>query len=719
MSSPSRGTQGLIRYLWIIGWVAAPLVLAAFVILYFTPGHAALVVRQLVFLLPLTVAVVAGAGVLVIAPAGAERRGWALLGSGLAFVLSAEVYFSAYQVFVSPAGPSAFSAYDILNAVAALFVVAAIGVAVGVDRLPQSAMYRSIADVVASSSVVVLLLYHVWVRILGGPATPWQVGLRWASYSFLGVGILGGVLWLTRDTRAAYDRGVVALLAPALSIFALGMALWPVWQAGDRGAGPGLIDVLVSSIFLVSYILIMLAVLTRLRIADRGWRTTMGRLSSGDSVWISTAVPAVVLTAAGVTGWWAYHAPFGSAERVLYVALASIAIFALVARTGFATSEAGILKNASSIDPVTGAYNYRAFQDACEERILTGRRRGTPFTLVVIDLDGFSRVNAMLGHTEGDLALRTIVDALELVGGRAASVFRLTGDEFAVIGTGIGKAESHAFATQLLCAIEVVRPAPGMRMSASIGVVPVETFDTPKEELFRRADAAQEWAKYHGKGHVVAYDQQIVRALNIEERMRLREEQSYLGVARALAAAADARDARNRYHSHNLAALAVLLAEEIGFDHGRTRAVEIAAMLHDVGAIAMPDATTPAFRPGARDSVEAQEHSVIGEQLVESLGIEGLPSWVRGHHEWWDGSGYPDGLTGEAIPLEARMIALADAYDGMTSGRRGGSKMSKSAALQEIDHQIGTRFDPELAERFILVVGRTSSLGWSDERAAS
>ena len=92
---------------------------------------------------------------------------------------------------------------------------------------------------------------------------------------------------------------------------------------------------------------------------------------------------------------------------------------------------------------------------------------------------------------------------------------------------------------------------------------------------------------------------------------------------------------------------------------------------------------------------------------------------MRAHHERWDGAGFPDGLAGEAIPLEARIIALADAYDGMTAGRRGGASMSKSAALQEIDHGIGTRFDPDLAERFIEVVGRTASLGWSDEWPAA
>ena len=111
----------------------------------------------------------------------------------------------------------------------------------------------------------------------------------------------------------------------------------------------------------------------------------------------------------------------------------------------------------------------------------------------------------------------------------------------------------------------------------------------------------------------------------------------------------------------------------------------------------------------------AREHSELGEALVQSVGLPGVPTWVRHHHERWDGAGYPDGLTGEAVPLESRIIALADAYDAMTSGVRNRVPMSRGAALQEIDLGMGSRFDPMLAEKFIEVVGATASLGWSDD----
>jgi HD-GYP domain-containing protein (c-di-GMP phosphodiesterase class II) len=327
-------------------------------------------------------------------------------------------------------------------------------------------------------------------------------------------------------------------------------------------------------------------------------------------------------------------------------------------------------------------------------------------------------VNGLLGHAEGDEALRAVVTALQAAGGRFASVYRLSGDEFAVIGVGVGAPESMRFAADLVEAVRGVEPSPGFALSASMGVVASEAGSESKEELLRRADAAQVWAKYHGKGRVVVHDERIIRALGAEERLRLDDARLHYDVARALAASADARDPRSVYHSRNVAALAVLLGEAAGLKDEQLRALEIAAMLHDVGQIALPDQLVMGpLSPSRR--IAAREHSVLGAQLIESVGVEGAAAAVRGHHEQWDGGGYPDGLVGEEIALESRIIALADAYDGMTSGRRSGTIMSRAAALQEIDHALGTRFDPVLAELFIRLVGTTSALGWSDEWAVS
>ena len=718
MANTARGIFGAPGRLVRPAWACVPVVLGAFLWLYVTPGRFALVAREIVFLAPLALAVVALVSVVKVAPPSAERRGWMLIAVAVALLLCSESYYAGYQLLVSPVGPGGFSAYDWLNLAAAITVLVALMVVAGVSRLARPALLRLGADAVAVSVVAYMALYYLWTLHFGPLGIGWQVSARAAAYSFVGAAIVAAVIWLAAGAHGPHDRPVIVLLAASLTIFGSGMAVWPMWGPATPQS-TGLLDGIDVTVILLGYVLMLMAALTRLALVDRGWRMTMGRSFGTDAAWPSTVISGVVFAACALMGAWAYAAPDKSSEQLLYVAAASVAIFALVARTGFASAETGLLKDTSSTDPVTGAYNHRAFQEACAERILASRRRNIPFTIAVLDLDGFARVNSLLGHADGDRALRTVVAALELAGGRSSAVFRLSGDEFAVIGTGVAPIAMVEFATDLLAAIAGVEPAPGLRLSASIGVVGCEMCTDTRDELLRRADAAQVWAKYHGKGRVVAYDERIVRALGVEERLRLHAEQSYLGIARALSAAADARDSRNYYHSRNVAALAVLLSEALGCIPAEVREIEVAAMLHDVGRIAMPDEKASGWRPGVADTIAEQEHAVLGERLVDALGIEGLGSWVRAHHERWDGSGYPDGLVGEAIPLEARIIALADAYDGMTTGRRGGAALSRSAALQEIDHGMGVRFDPTLAELFISVVGRTLSLGWSDEWPAA
>jgi HD-GYP domain-containing protein (c-di-GMP phosphodiesterase class II) len=227
------------------------------------------------------------------------------------------------------------------------------------------------------------------------------------------------------------------------------------------------------------------------------------------------------------------------------------------------------------------------------------------------------------------------------------------------------------------------------------------------------------WAKYHGKHRSIAYHEEVGRVLGVSESLGLMEGAGHTAVARALAAATDAHDPANYRHSRNVAVLSVMLARAAGMSDDEICRIEIAAMLHDVGKIALPKEVTARASSSQRMRLAAREHAALGATLTTSLGLEGVSEWVRGHHERWDGQGFPDGLAAGDVPIGARIIALADAYDGMTTGAAGGSPMSKGAALQEIDLGIGTRFDPSLAELFIAIVASVDSLGWSDEWSAA
>lgn len=167
----------------------------------------------------------------------------------------------------------------------------------------------------------------------------------------------------------------------------------------------------------------------------------------------------------------------------------------------------------------------------------------------------------------------------------------------------------------------------------------------------------------------------------------------------------DGREPRSRFHSQNVATLSRLVGEELGLDASRVELLEIAASLHDVGKVGIPDGILR--KTGALDAEESRrvrQHPALGERIASFTGVDEILPWIRHHHERWDGTGYPDGIAGVAIPLEARIIAVCDAFEVMTAGKLGSVALSLSSALQEIDLCMGTQFDPEVAEAFIRLV---------------
>jgi HD-GYP domain-containing protein (c-di-GMP phosphodiesterase class II) len=175
-----------------------------------------------------------------------------------------------------------------------------------------------------------------------------------------------------------------------------------------------------------------------------------------------------------------------------------------------------------------------------------------------------------------------------------------------------------------------------------------------------------------------------------------------VAAVRALAAAVDARDIDTQFHTQRVAKFAVRLAEHLELPGDRVRFVELLAVVHDVGKIAIPDAVLK--KAGALTAEEwgdVRSHPEQGQRILASTGLTELVPSVRSHHEWWDGTGYPDGLVGAEIPFEARLLSVCDAYEAMTSDRSYRTAMSLAAAAAEIGCCAGTQFDPMLAERFL------------------
>jgi putative nucleotidyltransferase with HDIG domain len=194
------------------------------------------------------------------------------------------------------------------------------------------------------------------------------------------------------------------------------------------------------------------------------------------------------------------------------------------------------------------------------------------------------------------------------------------------------------------------------------------------------------------------------------ERLRLKNEEVLKSqdVIRTLAQALEARDHYTQGHSSRVSDAAVLLARELGLSREEQEVVRLGCLLHDVGKIHVPDAVLS--KPGALDAAEyalMKKHPAIGEQICRPL-VFARPclSIIRHHHERWDGGGYPDGLKGEEISLHARIAAVADAWDAMTSDRPYRQALASDVAFQRLQEGAGTQFDAELAGLFVRVMGR-------------
>ena len=698
-------------------WLSLGLLCVAYIAARSSSSPGLFVAAQFIFLVPVVGSALLTLEAYRVAPVGDERRVWGLLSVAAWLLLGSEGYYAWYQLAVNPSGPAAPSINDAFNVAAAGTFLVVLTFSSGLARYPVMARMRFYSDAVAVVSLSLMVLFRFWSGDLAGQVG-WREAVLWATYTFLGVAVLGALLWLGAGLRASeYDQRRNLVIGASVGIFAVGIILAPFAQQppSDSGSVIGATGVLMNTLFMTGYCLMAIAAVMRILDRRQPWQSVMSRPRAAESERTTGIMSLCVLIAVCIAGVWAFQAP-STEESTVYFLLGVAATLAMVARTAALTYETGALQDSARADPLTGVGNRTAFEEQLESTVLLRRRLREPFVLAILNLDDFTRVNEALGRSVGDGALVRVGTALKKAGGRRGEVFRLSGDEFALIVGGVGVHDRLPIGTALLGAISGIELDRGLRLSASVGVSSCEDEECTSGSILHEADAAQVWAKYHGKGRVVVHDERIVHALGIEERVRLNDERLHFDVARALAAAADARDPRGFYHSRNVSALAVLLGEASGLSESQLGGLEIAAMLHDVGQIALPDELVVGPLTRSR-RIAAREHAILGAQLVQSMNAPSVSAGVRNHHERWDGCGYPDGLAGEEIAIEARIIALADAYDGMTSGRRSGTVMSRAAALQEIDHALGTRFDPHLSEEFIRLVGTTSALGWSDEWA--
>jgi diguanylate cyclase (GGDEF)-like protein len=348
-------------------------------------------------------------------------------------------------------------------------------------------------------------------------------------------------------------------------------------------------------------------------------------------------------------------------------------------------------------DPLTGLGNHRHFHERLQHDLDRAQGEGFPLTLVLLDIDNFKQWNDRFGHPTGDRILAQVAARLRQ-GGEA---FRLGGDEFALLLPRREELEGLSIARSVIERISETEIEVGGSLSMSAGVASYPQHGVERDELVRVADTALYAAKEQGKNTARVYRPDVIELDELRRLAQGPDRAARLRTAASLAHAVDARDAYTGSHSYMVGELAARVATRMGLDAEAIELTRLAGSLHDLGKLAIPEEILR--KPGPLNEAERlvlERHPQIGYRMLDSLGVEPVATWVLHHHERWDGNGYPDRKAGTDIPLGARILFVADAYDAMTTDRVYRGRLSHERAIAELERCAGTQFDPRVVAAF-------------------
>jgi two-component system, cell cycle response regulator len=361
----------------------------------------------------------------------------------------------------------------------------------------------------------------------------------------------------------------------------------------------------------------------------------------------------------------------------------------------------------ATTDLVTELPNHRALLAQLDQELARAQRYDRACSLLFLDLDHFKALNDGYGHTIGDAVLCEFADLVQAQLRGIDTVGRWGGEEFVAIlpelqaedALRLAEAVRTTVATHIFCV------GGGIHLTCSVGLASYPIHAQECEGLLRIADQAMYGAKHFGRNQVrVANDPAVLVLFTTSPPSEGgREEVALVGMAEALETLVEARDYSTGHHSHQVADLALQLALALGLPAAEAQMIALAGRLHDIGKVAVPDSVL--LKPGVLTEEEwevIRTHPVVGADVVSHIPtLRPLAPVIRAHHERWDGQGYPDHLAGETIPLGARILTVADAYQAMTMNRSYRQARAPAVALAELCHSAGAQFDPQVVEVLI------------------
>jgi two-component system cell cycle response regulator len=602
------------------------------------------------------------------APNRRERRAWLLIGVGVAAWTFGEIYYTAvlWTAEEIPIPSPADTGYLLFPPFMLLGILTLLRSRT--RHIPGTLWADGIAAALAVSAASAAIVFETVLDNASGQALEVAVGLAYPITDLILLGVIVGAL---AGTGWQLDRTWMLLFA-GVAAFWLADSLYLVGNANGTYT-PG-------SWFDIGWWLGLLL------IGAAAWQPARPAVAERVDERLRRIVLPLTFGSAGL-GLLVYGCLVGL--NVVAVGLAAASLVAVMARTMLTFRDNVAMLRASrteaQTDALTGLGNRRALARVLE-RELPRATTADPLVLVLFDLDGFKHYNDTFGHPAGDaLLVRLGASLAGFLDGRG-SAFRMGGDEFCALFT-----PGNQVVDPLIvgAATALSEHGEGFAIGCSYGAIelPLEAADV--------ADALR------------IADQRMYAQKNAGRTSASRQSKDVL--LRALAE----RNPQLRSHLGDIADLAEATALGLQLSHDEVEQVRHAAELHDVGKVAVPDAILT--KPGPLDEEEwafIRRHTIIGARIIGAApALTRVAALVRHSHERWDGAGYPDALAGPEIPLGARIVAVADAFDAMTSPRPHALPRTPEAALAELERCAGTQFDPAVVAAF--------AIAWRDRTLAA
>jgi two-component system cell cycle response regulator len=601
------------------------------------------------------------AGVVRAVSARSERGAWIAFAAGLVSWAVAEIIFD----FVYAGDPPYPSAADVfyLGFYPACYVGMMMLVKYRVSHFGRMLWFDGAMSAIGAAALGSAVLFEVVLRHTDGSTAVIVTNLAYPLGDILLFSAVIGVFALTGWKP---DR-TWALIGAALLVTMIADAIFLFQTATDTYQEGTILD----AFWPASMLLLGAAVWQRPRRADVALE---GRPLLATSV-VCGAIGLLILS-------------YDHFHRVnfLAISLAGATIVAVTIRMGLTFREnariLGLLRIHAVTDALTGLGNRRQLVEDLARALADGSDSG-PRLLAIYDLDGFKLYNDSFGHPAGDALLTRLAAALADAVAPYGSCYRLGGDEFCVLAEVADESEEAFLGAT---AVALSESGQGFSVTSSLGAVRLPEEASTATDALRLADQRLYVQKRSRSGRRERPHEMLLQAL-YERSPGLRE------------------------HVDEVLDMTNAVGRALGLRGDDLEELRLAARLHDVGKLAIPDDVLQ--KPGPLDVNEwafIKQHTVMGERiLVASPGWSGVGAIVRATHERWDGGGYPDGLAGTEIPLAARIIGVCDAFSAMTSQRPYRLPVHREKGLAELHRCAGTQFDPEVVETFCAIEERVAS----------